>query len=44
MAVHYYDVSAQGFIDYLNLWHDTFGLPIYVTEFADQVSALTTYV
>lgn len=34
VAVHYYDVTAQGFIDYLNLWHNTFNLPIWVTEFA----------
>jgi len=36
MGVHYYDVTASGFISYLNLWHDTFKLPIMVTEFACQ--------
>ncbi|EIN10357.1 hypothetical protein PUNSTDRAFT_84335 [Punctularia strigosozonata HHB-11173 SS5] len=35
-AVHWYDVSAQAFIDYINLWHSTFGKPIWVTEFACQ--------
>jgi len=34
--IHYYDISADGMIAYLNLWHDTFGLPLIVTEFACQ--------
>jgi hypothetical protein len=36
MAVHYYDVTAAGFIAYMQLWHNTFGLPIMPTEFACQ--------
>jgi len=34
--LHYYDVSASGFITYMKLWHDTFKLPLMVTEFACQ--------
>lgn len=37
MAIHYYDISAQGFIDYVNTWHTTFNRPIVVTEVACQV-------
>jgi len=35
-ALHYYDVTSAGFIKYMQLWHNTFGLPIMVTEFACQ--------
>jgi len=34
MTLHYYDITAQGFIDYINLWHTTFNLPVWITEFA----------
>ncbi|KAK0206234.1 glycosyl hydrolase catalytic core-domain-containing protein [Desarmillaria ectypa] len=36
IATHYYDVSASDFIAYQNKFHDTFGLPILVTEYACQ--------
>jgi hypothetical protein len=36
MGIHYYDINVDGFIKYMNLWHDTFGLPLWVTEFACQ--------
>jgi len=36
VAVHWYDTTSDKFIAYINLWHDTFGLPIWVTEFACQ--------
>jgi hypothetical protein len=35
-AVHYYDVTASGFISYMELWHSTFNLPVMPTEFACQ--------
>ncbi|KAI4524165.1 fungal hydrophobin [Schizophyllum commune Loenen D] len=35
-AVHWYDIDAQNFIDYVNDYHDRFGYPVFVTEFADQ--------
>ncbi|KII95344.1 glycoside hydrolase family 128 protein, partial [Plicaturopsis crispa FD-325 SS-3] len=36
VAVHWYGVKAQDFIDYVNLWHTTFNKNIWVTEFACQ--------
>jgi hypothetical protein len=36
VAVHYYDVEAQGFKDYVTDFHDTFHNQIWVTEFACQ--------
>jgi hypothetical protein len=36
VAVHWYDVTFEAFQTYLELWHNTFNLPIMVTEFADQ--------
>lgn len=36
VAVHYYDTSADGLIAYLKDFHDTFGKPIWLTEFACQ--------
>ncbi|KAK0191268.1 glycosyl hydrolase catalytic core-domain-containing protein [Armillaria mellea] len=36
IATHYYDVSASDFIAYQNKFHDTFQLPILVTEYACQ--------
>jgi len=36
IGLHYYDVTASGFISYMQLWHNTFGLPIMATEFACQ--------
>jgi len=35
-GVHYYDITAQGMIDYLNLWHNAYNKPIMATEFACQ--------
>lgn len=36
MGIHYYDVTFDGFKNYLELWHNTFNLPLMVTEFACQ--------
>ncbi|KAK7024343.1 hypothetical protein VNI00_016386 [Paramarasmius palmivorus] len=36
IAVHYYDTSADGLIAYLEDFHNTFGKPIWLTEFACQ--------
>jgi len=36
MGVHYYDITAAGFIAYMKLWHITFNKPIMATEFACQ--------
>ncbi|KAL0949617.1 hypothetical protein HGRIS_009662 [Hohenbuehelia grisea] len=36
VAIHYYDISAKGFIDYITDFHNTFKLPIWPTEFACQ--------
>ncbi|KAI0071293.1 hypothetical protein K474DRAFT_640459 [Panus rudis PR-1116 ss-1] len=36
IAVHWYDVSADGFIAYLEKWHNAFNKPILVTEYAVQ--------
>lgn len=36
LAIHYYDISPQGFIDYITDFHNTFKLPIWATEFACQ--------
>jgi hypothetical protein len=37
IALHYYDISVDGFIKYIELWRKSFpGLPIFITEFADQ--------
>jgi len=35
-AVHYYDVSADGMIKFLEDLHNTFGMDMWVTEFACQ--------
>lgn len=35
-GVHYYDVTAQGMITYIEQWHSAYGKPIMVTEFACQ--------
>ena len=35
-AVHWYDIHAQDFIDYVSDYHDRFGYPVFITEFADQ--------
>jgi len=35
-GVHYYDITAAGFISYMEDWHNTFGLPVMPTEFACQ--------
>ena len=36
-CLHWYDVGFGGLQTYLEENHDTFGLPIILTEFADQV-------
>lgn len=38
IALHWYDVNATAFIEYLEDFHDTFGLDLWVTEWACQVS------
>lgn len=37
MALHWYDISASAFMTYVELWHTTFNLPIWITEYAYQV-------
>lgn len=36
MALHWYDTTFAKFQAYLELWHSTFNLPIWVTEYACQ--------
>jgi len=36
LAIHWYGTSPQEFIKYIQDFHDTFGLPIWPTEFACQ--------
>jgi len=36
MAIHNYSPLAKEFIAYCNLWYNTFGLPLWATEFACQ--------
>ncbi|KAJ4472303.1 glycosyl hydrolase catalytic core-domain-containing protein [Lentinula aciculospora] len=36
VAIHWYDISADGFIAYVQEWYTAFNLPIWVTEFAYQ--------
>jgi len=36
VAIHWYDTTFEKFQTYLELWHNTFNLPIWVTEFACQ--------
>eukprot|EP00753_Platysulcus_tardus_P017719 PLAT6468.1.p1 GENE.PLAT6468.1~~PLAT6468.1.p1 ORF type:complete len:401 (+),score=-6.10 PLAT6468.1:124-1203(+) len=36
LAMHWYDVSADAFIAYVEDFHNTFNLPIWVTEYACQ--------
>jgi hypothetical protein len=36
VAIHYYDITPQGFIQYIEDWHNTYNLPVYPTEFACQ--------
>ncbi|KAJ3729037.1 glycosyl hydrolase catalytic core-domain-containing protein [Lentinula guzmanii] len=36
VAVHWYDISADAFMTYVEEWHTAFNLPIWVTEFAYQ--------
>lgn len=37
VAIHWYDVSAEAFIAYIEDFHTTFGYDIIPTEFACQV-------
>jgi len=36
LALHYYDTTTEGFINYMTDFHNTFGLNIWVTEVACQ--------
>jgi len=36
MPLHYYDISAQGFKDFLGMMHGKYNLPIAVTEYGDH--------
>lgn len=38
IALHWYDVNATAFINYLMDFHDTFQRPLWITEWACQVS------
>jgi hypothetical protein len=35
-GIHYYDITAQGMITYMQQWHTAYGKPIMATEFACQ--------
>jgi hypothetical protein len=35
-GVHYYDITAQGMITYMQAWHTAYNKPIMATEFACQ--------
>ena len=41
MAAHIYATDAQKAIDYLTKLHDTFGMTIWVTEFACEVRCIS---
>jgi hypothetical protein len=36
IATHYYGTDLEEFKSYVKYWHDTYNLPVYVTEYADQ--------
>ncbi|KAJ6509985.1 glycosyl hydrolase catalytic core-domain-containing protein [Mycena vitilis] len=36
IATHYYGTDIEEFKSYVTYWHTTYGLPVYVTEYADQ--------
>ncbi|KAJ7179819.1 glycosyl hydrolase catalytic core-domain-containing protein [Mycena crocata] len=36
IATHYYGTDIEEFKTYVRYWHDTYHLPVYVTEYADQ--------
>ncbi|KAJ6629167.1 glycosyl hydrolase catalytic core-domain-containing protein [Mycena sp. CBHHK59/15] len=36
IATHYYGTDIEEFKTYVSYWHDTYNLPVYVTEYADQ--------
>lgn len=40
MALHWFDVGIDSLVDYVTEFHDQFGLPILLTEFAEEVTAL----
>lgn len=44
MAAHIYATTAQEVIDYLTDLHTTFGMSIWVTEFACQVRCIVSLV
>lgn len=37
MGIHWYDTTLKKFQDYVELWHTTFNMPIFITEYALQV-------
>ena len=37
IPLHWYDISLDAFKEYVESWHNTFNLPIWVTEWACQV-------
>ncbi len=39
-ALHFYGTSEQDLITYIQNWHNTFGKPIMLTEFACQVRTI----
>ncbi|KAJ7179297.1 glycosyl hydrolase catalytic core-domain-containing protein [Mycena filopes] len=36
IATHYYGTDLEEFKSYVTYWHDTYNLPVYITEYADQ--------
>ncbi|KAF7352920.1 Glyco-hydro-cc domain-containing protein [Mycena venus] len=36
IATHWYGTDLEEFKSYVTYWHDTYNLPVYVTEYADQ--------
>ncbi|KAJ7368144.1 glycosyl hydrolase catalytic core-domain-containing protein [Mycena albidolilacea] len=36
IATHWYGTDLEEFKSYVSYWHDTYNLPVYVTEYADQ--------
>ena len=44
MSLHWYGTKANELIAYIELWHNTFGIPIMLTEFACQVRCPFEYI
>jgi len=36
IATHWYGTDLEEFKTYVSYWHDTYNLPVYITEYADQ--------